>query len=235
MLPSVDRLTLEVCVATIDDAIAAAAAGADRLELNLALELDGLTPSLALLAEAKQAVAMPIIAMVRPRAGSFHYSEREQRVMLRDAELLLSHGADGIACGALDAQHAIDEPFWRQLVRLARNCETVFHRAFDVMSEPRVGLEMLIENGTTRVLTSGGAPTAIAGAAQLAQFTQQSHGRIQILPAAGISSEHIAELLAKTGCRQIHGSFREPNSNPPRTSAQRVAAARAALDAWQSP
>jgi copper homeostasis protein len=227
-------LLLEVCVASVDDAIVAAEAGADRLELNLALELGGLTPSLALLTETKQAVAIPLIAMVRPRSGDFHYSEREKIVMLRDAELLLAHGADGIACGALDAQHAIDEPFWRRLVRLAENRETVFHRAFDVMSGPRAGLEMLIDSGTTRVLTSGQAETALAGARQLAQFVAQSQGRIEILPAAGIASEHVDELLAKTGCRQIHGSFRDPQADPPRTSPQRVAAARAALDAWQS-
>jgi copper homeostasis protein len=234
MSQPVDRLILEVCVASIDDAVAAAGAGASRLELNLALELDGLTPSLALLVEAKQVVEIPIIAMVRPRAGDFHYGVREKTVMLRDAELLLAHGADGIACGALDAQLAIDEPFWRQLARLVGSRELVFHRALDAIPNPVAALERLIDLGTTRVLTSGGAKTAIDGAQQLARLVAQTRGRIDILPAAGVSAEHVAELVATTGCRQIHGSFRDPHTNPPRTSSQRVAAARAALNAWQS-
>jgi copper homeostasis protein len=85
------------------------------------------------------------------------------------------------------------------------------------------------------VLTSGGATTALGGATQLAQLVDRAHDRIEILPAGGISGEHIAALLDATGCRQVHGSFRDPHAQPPRTSPQRVAAARTALDAWQSP
>lgn len=225
--------SLEVCVASIDDAVAAAKSGADRLELNCALELDGLTPSLGLLAEVRSAVSVPIIAMVRPRAGDFCYSRSEQAVMLRDAELLLASGAAGVCCGALTSSGQIDRPFWKRLVEIAGDREVVFHRAFDAIQNQLSELEVLVDLGTTRVLTSGGAATALAGAAQLANLVRQSAGRIEILPAAGISAEHLDELLCTTGCRQVHGSFRELNADRPRTSPERVAAARAALDACE--
>jgi copper homeostasis protein len=93
------RVLLEVAVASVEDALAAHAGGADRLELNAALALGGLTPSLGTLVEVKAAVALPVLVMVRPRPGGFAYNEADFRVMQRDADLALGHGADGIVFG----------------------------------------------------------------------------------------------------------------------------------------
>jgi copper homeostasis protein len=168
--------------------------------------------------------------MVRPRAGDFRFSRREQIVMLRDAELLLAHEADGLACGALDAHGEIDLAFWSEFVQIAGDRETVYHRAFDELQNQPRALKSLIELGTTRVLTSGGAATASAGAEQLAKLVSQAAGRIVILPAAGISAKDITLLVHSTGCCEVHGSFRDQQSPWLRTSSQRVAAARAVLD-----
>src|SRR5688572_10855372 len=85
---------LEVCVASVDDAVAAAAGGADRIELNSALELDGLTPSHGLLLETRRRVRIPVIVMARPRAGDFCYSDSEFKVLRRDVDHALEGGAD---------------------------------------------------------------------------------------------------------------------------------------------
>jgi hypothetical protein len=87
-----DRVLIEICVGSVDDAVTAVAAGADRLELNCALSLGGLTPSGGLFAEVRRHVAVPLIAMVRPRPGGFCYSQTDFDVMLRDAEALLAAG-----------------------------------------------------------------------------------------------------------------------------------------------
>ena len=160
--PATRRFLLEVCIASPRDALEASRAGADRLELNSALELGGLTPSAGLVGEVLRVTDLPVIAMVRPRAGGFCYDAEEQRVMLRDAEALLEQGVAGIAFGALTPAREIDQPFCRELVRLAGQAETVFHRAFDVIDDARTAARCLVDLHVTRLLTSGQAAAAMA-------------------------------------------------------------------------
>lgn len=198
---------LEVCVASLRDAEEAVAGGADRLELNCALELGGLTPSAGLLREVKQAVAIPVIVMLRPRPAGFCYDEDELRTMLADAEVLLSHGADGIALGVLNAQRQVDLEACRHLVAVAGARETVFHRAIDMAADICRAADQLIECGVTRILTSGQAATAEAGCDTIARLQRAYGDRIEILPGAGIGPHNVRQLLERTGCRQVHGTF----------------------------
>ena len=91
---------LEACVASVADAVAAAQSGADRLELNVGIELGGLTPTVGLLEQVKDAVDLPVLVMLRPRAGGFCYSALEKRVMVRDAHVFMERGADGVSKGS---------------------------------------------------------------------------------------------------------------------------------------
>ena len=200
-------MLLELCVASLDDALVAEQGGADRIELNSALSLGGLTPSLGLLSAVRAAISLPIIAMIRPRAGGFHYRSGEFICMQRDVDLTLSHGAEGIAFGILDEDGNIDLPRCRQIMRQAAGRPVVFHRAFDVVPDPAIALEQLIDLGIARVLTSGGAETAIAGAETIRRLREQAAGRIEILPGSGIRPHNVAALLAITGCEQIHASL----------------------------
>src|SRR4051812_22644923 len=113
------RVLLEVAVASVEDALAAQAGGADRLELNGALALGGLTPSLGTLLEVKAAGGLPVLVMIRPRPGGFAYSEADFRVMQRDADLALRHGADGVVFGVLTPDGRVDADRCRRLVRQA--------------------------------------------------------------------------------------------------------------------
>jgi copper homeostasis protein len=232
------QIKLEVCVASVEDAIAAEAGGADRLELNMALELGGLTPSAGLFQEVRQAVDIPVIAMIRPRAGGFCYSRVESLLMMRDAELMLGLGADGLAAGALLADATLDCRFWNNFVKLAQGRDVVFHRAFDVIPQQEEALRQLIDLGTTRVLTSGGRETAVEGRDQIARLIRLAASCIEILPAAGITPKNIVHLIQAIGCDQVHGSFRELRHDPAgcvvdgsyvSTSRNRVAEAKAAL------
>jgi len=233
------QFKLEVCVASVEDALAAESGGADRLELNMALELGGLTPSAGLLQEVRQAVQLPVIAMVRPRAGGFCYSRAESLLMMRDAELLLGLGADGLAAGALLQGGTLDVRFLSELVRMAGSREVVFHRAFDILSQQDEALRRLIDLGVTRVLTSGGRDTAWEGREQIARLGRLAGNRIEILPGSGITPESVTALIHATGCDQVHGSFRQMRHDPagcvadgsyPATSQSRVAEVRAALN-----
>jgi copper homeostasis protein len=202
------RVLLEVCVGSVDDALAAVAGGADRLELNCAVSLGGLTPSLGLFAEVRRRVSVPIIAMLRPRSGGFAYSATDFDVMCQDAGSLISAGADGVAFGILTADGDVDAGRCRQLLDVCSDRTAVFHRAFDVTRDPFAALECLIELGFRRVMTSGQAESAAAGADTIAGLVRRSAGRIEILPAGGVNQQMVGELLARTGCDQVHAGLR---------------------------
>ena len=187
--------------------MAAEAGGADRVELNAALALGGLTPSLGTVIEARAAINLPIIVMIRPRPGGFCYTPRDFAVMQRDVDLALAHDADGIAFGILTEDGTLDEPRCKQLITQIGDREAVLHRAFDVTPDPTDTLERLIDLGVTRVLTSGQEASAYNGAPSIARYREQAAGRIEILPGGGINRFTLADVLARTGCDQVHASL----------------------------
>jgi copper homeostasis protein len=207
-------ILLEVCVASVDDACAAEQNGAGRLELNAALALGGLTPSLGLLLEVKAAVRLPVIALVRPRPGGFAYSAADFRVLRRDVELLLAQGAAGVAVGVLHPDGTIDRARCRELMGQVGQAEAVFHRAFDVTPDPAVALEELIDLGFRRVLTSGQEESAYNGSARIAALIRQAAGRIEVLPGGGINRFNLADVVTRTGCNQVHATLRHARPDP---------------------
>ena len=68
---------IEICCGSYQDALVAYKAGAKRIELNCALELGGLTPSVSSLKLVKQNCDLDVICMVRPRGAGFCYTELE--------------------------------------------------------------------------------------------------------------------------------------------------------------
>src|ERR1700722_10817503 len=187
------RVLLEVAVASTADAETAAGAGADRLELNAALELDGLTPTPAALAGA-QRTGLPIVTMLRPRPGGFCYSEAELSVMLRDLEWIEGE----VAIGVLTPASEIDV----ERLRRFPTRRVVFHRAFDLVPDPLKALEQLIDLGVPRVMADA------ANHEFLARLIDAAHDRIAVVPAGGIRPLNVRRLVERTGCVQIHGSFK---------------------------
>lgn len=238
-------ITLEVCLASADDAAVVQRAGADRIELNAALELGGLTPSIGMLRTVRREVGLPVVAMNRPRPGDFRYSRCDFAVMEADAEAMVEAGADGFAFGILTEDGRVDMKRCRGLIDRAADKQGVFHRAFDTVADPLDALEALIDIGFTRVLTSGSAPTAMQGTNAIRTLIERADGRIEVLPGGGIGPGNVREIVAATGCTQVHGTFRaagrkakttgraaviESPPESPGTGADTVAAVRAILD-----
>ena len=196
---------LEICCGSAEDVFCAAQAGADRVELNSALFLGGLTPSIGAVRLAKK-TGIPIMAMVRPRDGGFCYSEGELKTMLSDIEAMAAEGADGFVFGVLLPDGSVDREKNALLKKAAKGRECVFHRAIDVVPDWRAALDTLMELGFSRVLTSGQAENAVTGADTIREIVEYANGRIEILPGGGIRPENAAELLSKTGCTQLHSS-----------------------------
>ncbi len=200
---------LEVCVDTIQAAMIAEKGGANRIELCSALDLGGVTPSGPLISAVRRWIHLPLIVLVRSRAGDFFYEDLDRNLMVEEAKQALELGADGIAIGGLVASMDLDVTFLRSIVNALPKCQLVMHRAFDQVREPLLALESLVELGFTRILTSGGPNMAIDGVDALHRLCECAQGRIEILPAGGVGPSNALEILTKSGAEQLHGSFRE--------------------------
>ena len=201
-------ILVEACVEDLDTALAAVEGGAGRIELCRALELDGLTPADDLVAALCAKVTAPVRVMVRPRPGNFLYDEAEIAVMLGDIARLRSLGASGIVLGALDAGGGIDMAAMRRFREAADGMPITFHRAFDQVAQPLDSLDRLVELDIATVLTSGGAATAVEGAAMLAAIRRHAAGRIEIMAGGSIRPGNVADIVRATGVPAVHLSPR---------------------------
>ena len=206
-----EQIKLEVCCGDMQSVLAAKEGGADRIELCQALEVDGLTPSAEMMAEAI-GLGIPVQVLIRPREGDFVYDEAEVETMLKEIRLAKRLGANGVVIGALKPDGSIDEETSRRLVSEATGLSITFHRAFDVCSQPAEALEQIVSLGCHRLLTSGQAPSAEQGIPLIKKLVEQSGGRLIIMPGAGVNQENARRILSETGAHEIHGSLRRNGS-----------------------
>lgn len=199
-------MKLEVCAANIASAITAETGGADRIELCSALPLGGLTPGPGLILEAVRLLTIPVFPLIRTREGHFTYSKAEVEAMCADILFCKKAGCAGVVFGALTSDGQPDIPVLEKLLAAAEGIESVHHRAFDFTKNPSDALEILIKMGFSRVLTSGGAPTALEGKSLIIKLLQQSAGRIEIMPGSGIRVATIRQLADETGAKSFHFS-----------------------------
>ncbi len=201
-------MLVEVCAGSLEDCLIAERAGADRIELNSALALGGLTPSAPLVCEAKKRVSIPIVTMVRPRPGNFCYRPEELAQLKRELQLMLDCGADGVVFGITDETGRIDAEKCAELVRsFCQDCESVYHRAIDVSPDWASCLANVVDLGFDRVLTSGLAKTAFEGKACLASMVERFGNALGIVAGSGVHSSNVENIVVETGCREVHGSF----------------------------
>ena len=213
------RDLFEVCAGSVQDCINAQLGGADRVELNSALHLGGLTPSLAMLKLVKEKTSLKVMCMDRPRAAGFCYDDVEIETMFEDAKILLENGADGISFGFLNSDATINVTETKKMVELIHQYqkEAVFHRAFDCVDDPMHAIKQLIDCGVDRILTSGLQPTAMQGASVLEKLQSAFGDQIELLAGSGINANNIRALKEQTGLHQFHGSCKEWCKDPTTT------------------
>ncbi len=201
--------TLEVCVDSVESALAAREGGATRLELCANLVIGGTTPPLSLLRAVKRATGLPVHALVRPRCGDFLYTEREFDLMLEDAGALLAAGADALVCGFLTPQGDLDGERLGKLVSLAHDKGKRFtlHRAFDMCRDPFAALELCRRLGVDSVLTSGQGASCLEGLPLLKKLWEPD-SPVEILIGGGVSAaaiRRVREVLPRAASFHMSG------------------------------
>lgn len=207
-------MRLEVCCGSYEDAIVAMNHGAHRIELNSALFLGGLTPSMATLKEVLKVAkekGVSVIAMIRPRGAGFCYNEHEIKVMFEDAKFFLEADVDGLAFGFLTSERFIDIDLTKQMCELIHTYgkEAVFHRAFDCVDDLEFATKQLIECKVDRILTSGGQPTAPLGVDVITMLQANYGEQIEILAGCGMNADNVNALIEKSHVNQVHSSCKD--------------------------
>src|SRR5271165_3003474 len=175
------KFILEVAVESTVAARAAERGGADRIELCADLCAGGITPSLEILREARDAVAVPMHVMLRPRLGNFEYNSGEFAEMKASIALAREHKMDGVVLGILQSDKSVDVERTRELVELALPMQVTFHRAFDECRDLLNALEDVISTGVTRILTSGGECDVLEGIERLQTLLRAAGERIVVM------------------------------------------------------
>jgi copper homeostasis protein len=199
---------LEICVDSLDLALAAVRGGADRLEVCGPLYDGGITPSAGLVSAARRMIDLPLAMLVRPRAGSFTPSPAEFEVMRQDILYARNIGVNIIVLGLLKPDHTIDVERTEELVKLARPLEVTFHRAFDVSLDLEEALPSVIQTGAKRILTAGGKASATLGSATVKALQAAAHHQIEFLFCGGITAATVGAALETVDVSEIHAGLR---------------------------
>jgi copper homeostasis protein len=205
ILPLMKALQLELCAASVEALILAKTHGFDRIELCQNLEQGGLTPSAGLIGQALN-LGLETHVLIRPRAGGFHYEPAEIEVIKREIEFCKNLGVQGVVVGLLQSNFELDKSLLQDLMQLAPELDWTFHRAFDESSDWKRSLDVLIELGFKRVLTSGFASNVEMGLPILEQMCQHANGRIEIMAGGGVNAGNIAKLAQIPTIAAVHFS-----------------------------
>ena len=205
---SKQELALEICIDSVDSALAAERGGARRVELCDYLVGGGTTPSAGMIAVVRRHIQIGLHVLIRPRRGDFLYSEEEFEVMKRDIAVCRELGADGVVIGMLKADGTIDMDRTRELIALAQPLSVTFHRAFDLTPDPYKALDDLLQLEVQRLLTSGQQETALQGADLIRELQERAKGKLSIMPGSGVNPGNIREIISRTGVNEVHASVR---------------------------
>lgn len=205
---------LELACGTAEDALAAAAGGADRVELCSAMFLGGLTPSIGAVDWVKSKSDIEIFAMLRPRTASFHYSEDDYQTIKQDARNFLEHGVSGLVLGFLTPDNRLDMARLRDFRETFPEAKLVCHRAIDIVADWREAMDQLIELGFCRILTSGQAPSVLVGKERIREMVAYAANRIEIMPGGGLKPHNIDEIIRDCRVRSVHMNLRRQVHDP---------------------
>ena len=205
------QIHIEVCVDSVESALAAQQGGADRVELCDNLMEGGTTPSAGTIELARQHVQIGLHVIIRPRGGDFCYSEIEFEIMKRDIAVAKQLGANGVVIGILTPDGDVDIPRTRMLIDIAQPLNVTFHRAFDMTRDPYRALEELIELDIDRILTSGQEVSVLEGLDLIEDLVRKADDRVIIMPGGG-TERNLKKVVEQCGVKEVHVAATRPSA-----------------------
>lgn len=199
---------LEICTDTLQSAINANNANADRIELCNDLQTGGITPSFGFVKKVIESIVIPINILIRPRAGNFYYSDDEFEIMCDDIKNLKSLPINGIVSGVLEKNGHIDYNRTKKLIDISKPLEFTFHRAIDNSVDIERGIKTIIDAGANKILTSGGYSNIDLGIDKLINVFSKYKNEIIIMPGGGLNFNNVEKLLDAGFC-EFHFSASE--------------------------
>lgn len=229
---------LEACVDSLASARAAIAGGADRLELCSALIAGGLTPYVHLLEQIRKKSDIDIRCLMRPRAGDFLYEPEEIAMMAAQIRALKQAGANGFVIGCLTAAGDPDETAMAPLIEAADGAGLTLHRCIDVSRDPVATYKAACKLGIDTVLTSGAAPSCMAGLPtikKLLALRDELDGP-EVLVGAGVKAPVIRAILEQLpNARAFHMSGKADVPSKMEFRREGVPMGLPGLDEWHIP
>ena len=167
--------------------------------------------------------------MIRSRPGNFVYSKSEIEEMVNNVISIKKLKVDGFVFGALLSDNNIDIESCKKIIDAASPLHVTFHRAIDLCPDLSKAVDVLIQGGFTRILTSGGKANATEGAYIIHNLINDFGEKIIIMPGGGIRKENIKEISEITGAKEFHSAaITEPNSET--ASTEEIKSLKLALD-----
>lgn len=197
----------EACIESFKEALDSEKKGASRVELCENLAVGGTTPSYGTVKVCLEKLNIPVFPMIRPRGGNFTYSDEEIEIMKEDIKVFKNLGVKGVVFGILTKDNKIDIEKMKDLVTLASPMEVTFHKAIDELSNPLDYIDILIEIGVKRILTSGCEATALQGKDLINKMIEKSKNKLKIVVAGKVTKENIEELKTLILSEEFHGKL----------------------------
>ncbi len=195
-------MLVEVCANSLESALVAQEAGADRIELCAALGVGGITPSAGTIALVQEALHIPVHVLIRPRSGNFTYTMHELESMKANIAFCKNSGVAGVVCGVLTPNFTVDLEQLKILRKAAKDMHFTFHRAFDWVENPVAAIAQLEPLGIDSLLSSGQQKKAVDGITLLEEL-QNTVNTCTVMPGGGIHKDN-ALRFKKAGFKALH-------------------------------
>ena len=197
-------MLLEVIACSVADAVEAEKGGASRLEVVRDLGRGGLTPSLELVAEIKQAVSLPLRVMLR-ESESYEMSSADEIARLGAAAAQFAAlGVDGFVLGFLkDGQ--VDVERTQRVLACVPQARATFHHAFEDARDKLSALAVIKSlPQVDRVLSSGGEDDLGLRVQRLGQYAKAAAPELTILAGGGLDDVALLKIGRETNIREFH-------------------------------